>query len=74
MKDMRKYRKVANNQRWLEGLWRELGCIFYEGAVIRGKKKKTTGTIMQTKLIPILQLNQMSDEKWNELAKRMNGR
>lgn len=74
MRDMRKYRKVADNQRWLEGLWHELGHIFYKGIVIRGKKQKNTCTIMQTKLVPVLQLNQMSDERWNELAKRMSGR
>lgn len=73
MKDVRKYRKVADNQRWLEGLWHELGHIFYKGIVIRGKKKNTC-PMMQTKLVPVLQLNQMSDERWNELAKRMNGR
>ena len=69
MKDMRKYRKVANNQRWLEGLWHEIGCIFYKGIAIRGKKQKNTCTITQTKLIPVLQLHQMSDEEWNELAR-----
>ena len=74
MKDMRKYRKVANNQRWLDGSWYEIGYIFYKGNIIRGKKQKNTCTITQTKLIPVLQLNQMSDEEWNELAKRMNGR
>lgn len=74
MKGMRKYRKVAHNQRWLEGKWHELGYIFYKGIVIRGKKQKNTYTITQTKLIPVLQLHQMSDEAWNELAKRMNRR
>ena len=46
MKDRRKYRKVANNQRWLEGLWHELDCISYKGIIIRGKKQKNTCSIM----------------------------
>ena len=79
MKERRKYRKVANNQRWLEGLWHELDCISYKGIVIRGKKQKNTCSIMQTRqmciiLVPVLHLKQMTDEEWNELARRMNGR
>lgn len=74
MKDTRKYRPCPANQRWLEGLWHELGHIFYKGIVIHGKKRKNTCTIMQTKLVPVLRLNQMSDERWNELAERMRSR
>lgn len=73
MKDMRKYHKVADNQRWLDGLWNEIGHIFYKGIVIRGKRQNTC-SMMQTKLVPVLQLNQMSDERWNEIAERMSGR
>ncbi len=76
MKDRRKYRKCPDNQRWLDGRWKDITFIRYEGIKIRGKKriyrvsKPTCITTPIIVIVPILNIKQMSDERWNELARR----